>query len=91
MDFWIYLNNNGLDIIDNKKGLFKFGFILSLFTLFCLYYKSITTYFICGTEIINNKYTSEVIPINEYQIKYQNLINVIKQKFIPCKNYLFLL
>ena len=27
MDYWLYLNKNELDIMDNDKGLYKFGCI----------------------------------------------------------------
>ena len=95
MDYWIYLNNNDLDIIDNRKGLYKFGCISSLFTLlnncnlFSIHYKSKTTCYVCSKEIINNNYYSPLIPLNKYEIKYKNLNNVINQKFFPCKTTCF--
>ena len=95
MDYWIYLNNNDFDIIDNEKGLYKFGYISSLFTLFnkCnlffIHYKRKTICFICGKELTNVIYSSKLIPLNEFEIKFQNLNNIKKQKFFPCKTTCF--
>ena len=91
MDYWLYLNNNGLDIIDNNKGLYKFGCISSLFNLFnnceifCIKYKTKTVCYICGTEIITENFASPLISLIEYEIKFHNLNNVLRQKYFPCK------
>ncbi len=95
MNYRIYLNNKGLDIIDKQNGLYKFECISSLFTLlnncelFCLKYKSKTTLFICGKEIIIEKYSTSIIPLNKYKIKFLNLNNVMNQKYFLCKSTCF--
>ena len=91
MDYWLYLNKNGLDIIDNNKGLYKFGCISSLFALFnnceifCIKYKKKTACYICGKEIIKENFASPLISLTEYEIKFHNLNNALNQKYFPCK------
>ena len=91
MEYWLYLNKNGLDIIDNDNGLYKFGCISSLFALFnncgifCIKYKTKTVCYICGKEITKENFASPLISLTEYEIKFHNLNNVMKHKYFPCK------
>ena len=92
MEYWLYLNKNGLDIIDNNNGLYKFGCISSLFALFnncgifCIKYKTKNVCYICRKEITKENFASPLISLTEYEIKFHNLNNFMKHKNFPCKN-----
>ena len=38
---------------------------------------------------INEKYSTSIIPLNEYEIKFLNLNNVMNQKYFTCKSAVF--
>ena len=49
MDYWLYLNKNGLDIIDNNKGLYKVYINSDVFHL-CLLYLIIAKFFVSNIK-----------------------------------------
>ena len=48
-------------------------------------YKTKTVCYICGKEIIKENFASHLISLPEYEIKFHNLNNLMKQKYFPYK------